>query len=53
MVEVAQETARLPRWDIMFNQLNENGVKSIRAKEAQQLIKKGYVSETILPLLLL
>ena len=53
VVEVAQETARLPRWDIMFNQLNENGVKSIRAKEAQQLIKKGYVSETSLPLLLL
>ena len=32
------------RWDYIFDQLNENNVKSIKAKEAADLIKKGYVS---------
>ena len=31
------------RWDYIFDQLNENNVKSIKAKEARDLIKKGYV----------
>ena len=32
------------RWDLIFDQLNENNVKSVKAKEAQDLIKKGYVN---------
>ncbi|CAL5219640.1 g1516 [Coccomyxa viridis] len=49
VVEVAQETLRLPRWDYIFDQLNENNVKSIKAKEAEQLIKKGYVLVDVRP----
>ena len=44
IVEVAQETARFPRWDIIFDQLNDNSVKSVKATEARDLMNKGYVS---------
>ena len=46
VVEVAQETARFPRWDIIFDQLNENTVKSVKATEARDLMDKGYVSKS-------
>ena len=46
MVEVAQETARFPRWDKIFDQLNENSVKSVKATEARGLMDKGYVSKS-------
>ena len=37
----------LSRWDYIFDQLNENNVQSIKAKEAKDLIKKGYVGSII------
>ena len=49
MVEVAQETARFPRWDLIFDQLNENSVKSVKATEARGLMDKGYVSKSPTP----
>ncbi|CAK0762275.1 hypothetical protein CVIRNUC_002941 [Coccomyxa viridis] len=49
VVEVAQETARFPRWDIIFDQLNENSVKSVKATEARGLMDKGYVLVDVRP----
>lgn len=33
---------RLPRWDYIYSQLTEKGVKTIKPAEAADLIKKGY-----------
>lgn len=52
-MEVAQETARLPRWTYIFDQLNDNGVKSVQPKDAQDMIRKGYVGDSYSPLNLL
>ena len=38
------ETTRLPRWEYIFDVLAEKGVKTVKPAEAQQLLKKGYVS---------
>jgi hypothetical protein len=38
------DTARLPRWEYIFDQLAEKGWKTIRPLEAEKLLKKDYVS---------
>ena len=50
MVEVAQETARLPIWPRVFDVLNDNNVKSLKPTEARELMDQGYVSACASPM---
>lgn len=49
VVEVAQETARLPIWPRVFDVLNDNNVKSLKPTEARDLMDQGYVLVDVRP----
>ena len=46
------ETTRLPRWDYIFDVLAQKNVKTVKPTEAQDLLKKGYVSWALLSYLM-